>query len=81
MNIVSTFCAQHSFSFNRRITIIMTVYNNFEEVAHKIAERTPPIIYKYRDWEKDFHETIITKRDLYFAQPHTLNDPYDVRPP
>lgn len=61
--------------------ITMTVYNNFEEVAQDVAEKTPPIIYKYRDWEKDFHKTIITKRELYFAQPHTLNDPYDVRPP
>ncbi|MBS1732221.1 MAG: DUF2971 domain-containing protein [Bacteroidetes bacterium] len=59
----------------------MTVYNNFEEVAKEISEKTPPIIYKYRDWEKDFHKTIITKQELYFAQPHTLNDPYDVRPP
>lgn len=59
----------------------MTVYNNFEEVAQEISEKTPPVIYKYRDWEKDFHKTIITKRELYFAQPHALNDPYDVRPP
>ena len=59
----------------------MTVYNNFEEVAKEISKKTPPIIYKYRDWEKDFHKTIITKQELYFAQPHTLNDPYDVRPP
>lgn len=59
----------------------MTVYNNFEEVAQDISEKTPPVIYKYRDWEKEFHKTIITKRELYFAQPHSLNDPYDVRPP
>lgn len=59
----------------------MTVYNNFEEVAQEISEKTPPVIYKYRDWEKEFHKTIITKRELFFAQPHSLNDPYDVRPP
>lgn len=59
----------------------MIVYNNFEEVAQDISEKTPPVIYKYRDWEKKFHKTIITKRELYFAQPHSLNDPYDVRPP
>lgn len=59
----------------------MTVYNNFEEVAKEISKKTPPIIYKYRDWENDYHKTIVTKRELYFAQPHSLNDPYDVRPP
>jgi len=59
----------------------MTVYNTFEEVAKKITESIPPVIYKFRDWEKEFHKSILTKRELYFAQPHTLNDPYDVRPP
>jgi hypothetical protein len=59
----------------------MTVYNNFEEVAKEISEKTPPVIYKYRDWDRDFHKTIITNKELYFAQPNTLNDPYDVRPP
>ena len=59
----------------------MRVYYNFEEFEKSISENTPPIIYKYRDWGIELHKTIITKRELYFAQPHTLNDPYDSRPP
>lgn len=59
----------------------MTVYNNFEEVAEDIEARTPKTIYKYRDWTNQYHKTVITELELFFAQPHTLNDPYDVRPP
>lgn len=59
----------------------MRVYTKIEEIEKEVSENTPPVIYKYRDWENDFHKTIITKCELYFAHPHNLNDPYDVRPP
>jgi len=29
----------------------------------------------------DFHEKIITGTEVWFAHPHTLIDPYDLRPP
>jgi hypothetical protein len=59
----------------------MNIYNDFVEVEESIRENTPPIIYKYRDWENEFHKTVITKRELYLAHPHTLNDPLDLRQP
>jgi hypothetical protein len=59
----------------------MTTYDKFEEVEKDIIEKAPPIIYKYRTWEDNWHKKIITDREIWFAHPHTLNDPYDVRPP
>jgi len=59
----------------------MKVYNKFEEIEDKLAEMTPPIIYKYRNWDDGNHKKIITQYQLWFAHPHKLNDPYDVRAP
>lgn len=59
----------------------MFVYNQFEEVEKDIEAKTPPILYKYRTWENCFHKKIITESEVWFAHPHTLNDPYDLRPP
>jgi len=56
-------------------------YDDFKEVAEEIAKKTPTVIYKFRTWEDDYHKRIITEREAWFAHPHTLNDPYDVRPP
>jgi hypothetical protein len=66
-----------------KIKYTMIFYKNFDEVEKEISESTPAVIYKYRDWEeeKGYHKRIITERELYFAHPHTLNDPYDARPP
>lgn len=60
---------------------MIRLYNSFDEVEDDIRENTPPIVYKYRTWEDDYHKRIITEREAWFAHPHTLNDPYDVRPP
>jgi len=60
---------------------MMKIYKSFEEVEKEIKEQTPPIIYKYRTWENDFHKKILTENEVWFAHPHTLNDPYDIRPP
>lgn len=57
------------------------MYFDFEEVAAEIEANTPPVVYKYRNWQDPFHKKIITQREVWFAHPHTLNDPYDVRPP
>lgn len=59
----------------------MKEFNLFEEFDKLKIESLPSTIYKYRCWKNEFHKTIITKRELYFAHPHDLNDPYDVRPP
>jgi hypothetical protein len=59
----------------------MIVYNQFKEVADDISKKIPTTIYKYRDWMNPYHRSIIERQELYFAHPHSLNDPYDVRPP
>ena len=37
------------------------------------------VIYKYRDWSKEFHRRMITDRELYLASPKDFNDPFDCR--
>lgn len=59
----------------------MNIYSSFDEVEKEIKEQTPRIIYKFRDWNNGFHKKIITEREVWFAHPQSLNDPYDVRPP
>ena len=59
----------------------MKVYRSFEEISSDIQNNTPPIIYKYRTWGIADHEKVIKNLELWFPHPHTLNDPYDVRPP
>ena len=41
----------------------------------------PPIIYKYRDWENKSHRQILKKREIYFAQPNSFEDPLDCHIP
>ena len=57
------------------------VYENFEEIQEEIAALPHQVLYKYRTWENEYHRSIITKREIWFAEPHSLNDPYDMRPP
>lgn len=59
----------------------MLFYERFEDVQQNIKDQTPPIIYKYRNWEDSYHKKIITDKEIWFAHPASLNDPYDVRPP
>lgn len=60
---------------------VMKIYNFFEEVELEIEATTPLVIYKFRNWENDFHKKIITENEAWFAHPNSLNDPYDIRPP
>lgn len=39
----------------------------------------PSILYKYRDWNNEYHKKIITDYELYMPLPHQLNDIYDGR--
>ncbi len=59
----------------------MKIFSNFTEVEQEIRETVQPVVYKFRTWEGDYHKRIITNREAWFAHPHTLNDPYDLRPP
>lgn len=46
----------------------------FEEI-----EDIPPIIYKYRDWQDDYHKKIITDYQVFFAEPKSFKDPEDCK--
>lgn len=59
----------------------MEYFNSFEVVENEIREQTPEIIYKFRDWKNPNHKRILTEKEIWFAHPKTLNDPYDARPP
>ena len=50
-------------------------YKTFEEMdLHKV-------IYKYRDWSNNYHKSIITKREVYFANPNSFEDLLDCKLP
>lgn len=59
----------------------MRIYQSFEEITENVIQNTPEIIYKYRTWGIKTNEQTIKDLTLWFAHPHSLNDPYDVRPP
>lgn len=37
----------------------------------------PETIYKYRDWNNDYHKCLLTDNELYFASANQFNDPFD----
>jgi len=39
----------------------------------------PDTIYKYRYWENDYHKTIVTRREVFFAKPSSFEDPFDCK--
>lgn len=39
------------------------------------------IVYKYRDWNNEFHRNILLKNQLFLAPPSKFNDPFDCRIP
>lgn len=42
-------------------------------------EDFPKILYKYRNWEFDFHKRILENNELYLSSPKNFNDPFDCR--
>jgi len=54
---------------------------NFQQVESNIIDADLQSVYKYRDWQNDFHKRIITHKEVWFAHPHKLNDPFDMRAP
>lgn len=38
-----------------------------------------PIIYKFRDWKKEYHKSILLANELFFANPIEINDPFDFK--
>ena len=41
----------------------------------------PPILYKYRDWENDYHKEVLTNGTLYLASPSSFEDIKDCNVP
>ncbi|TDE09790.1 DUF2971 domain-containing protein [Dyadobacter psychrotolerans] len=41
----------------------------------------PPKIYKYRDWKEQYHDEIITKKQIHFARAIKFPDKFDCRFP
>lgn len=41
----------------------------------------PQTIYKYRDWEDEFHKRIITNREVYLSSPERFTDKKDCKIP
>ena len=41
----------------------------------------PETLYKYRDWNAPHHNTILTRREVYFAAPDTFEDKMDCKNP
>jgi len=56
-------------------------YLNFADIEEEVKAKAPPVVYKYRHWENDFHKSILTENLIWFAHPKDLNDPYDIRVP
>jgi hypothetical protein len=44
-------------------------------------DNPPAILYKYRDWEDEFHKQIITERTIWLPSCKNLNDPDDCKTP
>lgn len=55
----------------------------FVELANseKLQYIIPPVTYKYRDWDKDFHKSILTKQEIYFSSAYEFEDELDCRFP
>lgn len=41
----------------------------------------PKVLYKYRDWENDFHKKTLLNGELFLSSPGRFNDPYDCKIP
>lgn len=41
----------------------------------------PEVLYKYRDWSNIHHKSLITKQEIYLAEPNSFNDPFDCKIP
>lgn len=44
-----------------------------------LDDSLPKTIYKYRDWDNNWHKRLIEHQEIYFPSPLELNDPFDCR--
>lgn len=48
-----------------------------KEEIDEFFKQIPPNLYKYRQWNDDYHKMLLTNNELYFSSPAKFNDPYD----
>lgn len=46
-------------------------------VNFSLTAKFPKILYKYRDWNNEYHQRILMDNKLYFASPRTFEDELD----
>jgi hypothetical protein len=56
-------------------------YSSIEAAEADMRESLPKVLYKYRDWNIDFHKKCLLVPEIYYSHPKSLNDPYDIRVP
>lgn len=44
-------------------------------------ELLPTVLYKYRDWENNYHKKILTENQIFFSSQNGFNDPFDATIP
>jgi len=44
-----------------------------------VCEKRMNIVYKYRDWNNEFHKKSLLSNEIYLSSPKQLNDPFDCR--
>lgn len=59
---------------------MVRTYQLFEEIESDVAEKAPPVVYKYRTWKDSNHKALLVNQGAWFPHPFDLNDPLDVRP-
>lgn len=52
-----------------------------ESSEHLPVDQYPPKIFKYRDWKADYHDQILTKRQIHFTNAIKFPDEFDCRFP
>lgn len=55
--------------------------STLEEARKSIEASLPPVLYKYRRWDDEFHRKGLIDAEIYFAHPKNLNDKFDIRIP
>ena len=57
------------------------IYEDFNEIRDEVLNSDIKVLYKYRDWEKDYHKRMLTENEIWFSNPNEFNDIFDVHIP
>lgn len=62
--------------------IFETRFGNKEiEMTNWKGGEIPSTVYKYRDWNNNFHRKILLQQQIYIPSPEEFNDPFDCKIP